>query len=44
MADVRAYRVLLTPDPVDGGFTARVPAFPAIITQGDNVQDALAMA
>ncbi len=44
MADVRAYRVLLTPDPEDGGFTVRVPAFPAIITQGDDVQDALAMA
>lgn len=44
MADVRAYRVLLTPDPEDGGYVVRVPAFPAIITQGDDVQDALAMA
>jgi predicted RNase H-like HicB family nuclease len=44
MAEVRAYRVLLTPDPEDGGFNVRVPAFPAIHTQGDDVQDALAMA
>jgi predicted RNase H-like HicB family nuclease len=44
MADVRAYRVLLTPDPEDGGFVVRVPAFPAIITQGNDVADALAMA
>jgi predicted RNase H-like HicB family nuclease len=44
MGDFRAYRVFLTPDPDDGGFVVRVPAFPAIITQGDDVQDALSMA
>ncbi len=44
MPDVRAYQVLLTPDAEDGGFVVRVPAFPSIITQGDDVGDALAMA
>jgi antitoxin HicB len=44
VADLRAYRVLLTPDLDDGGYVVRVPAFPAIITQGDDVSDALARA
>jgi predicted RNase H-like HicB family nuclease len=43
MADVRAYRVLLTPED-EGGFSVSVPAFPAIHTQGDDLADALAMA
>ena len=44
MADLRAYRVLLIPEPDDGGYIVRVPAFPAIITQGDDISDASAMA
>jgi predicted RNase H-like HicB family nuclease len=39
-----AHRVILTADPDDGGFLVRVPVFPAIITQGDDVANALAMA
>jgi len=44
VAERRAYRVLLTPEPDDGGYVVRVPAFPAIITQGDDISDALTMA
>jgi len=44
VADLRAYRVFLTPDPDDGGYVVRVPAFPGIITQGNDISDALAMA
>lgn len=38
------YTVLLIPDIEVGGFTVRVPAIPAIITEGDDRLHALAMA
>ncbi len=38
-----AYTVILEPEP-EGGFRVCVPAFPEIHTQGDDVDDALAMA
>jgi len=37
------YSVTLRPEP-EGGFTVRVPAFPEIVTYGENEQEALAMA
>ncbi|MGP6157162.1 MAG: type II toxin-antitoxin system HicB family antitoxin [Vulcanimicrobiaceae bacterium] len=37
------YTVVLDPDP-EGGFTVTVPSLPAIVTQGDNVEVALANA
>jgi len=43
MADARAFDVLLRPEP-EGGFTVRVPAFPEIVTYGDDEAEALAMA
>lgn len=43
MADVRAFDVLLRPEP-DGGFTVRVPALPEIVTYGEDEAEALAMA
>ena len=43
MAHGRAFDVLLRPEP-EGGFTVRVPAFPEIVTWGDDEAEALAMA
>ena len=37
------YSVTLRPEP-EGGFTVRVPAFPEIVTFGEDEQQALAMA
>ena len=41
---MRRYSVLLIPDDVDGGYTVTVPVLPGIVTQGETVEDALAMA
>lgn len=38
------YTVLLEPDLDDGGFTVTVPELPGCITQGETLDDALAMA
>jgi predicted RNase H-like HicB family nuclease len=38
------YTVLLIPDTEAGGFTVRVPAIPAIVTEGDDREQALEMA
>ena len=43
MSDARTYTVVLRPEP-EGGFTVRVPAFPEIVTYGEDEQQALAMA
>jgi antitoxin HicB len=37
------YAVILHPDP-HGGFAVSVPAFPEIATQGETVEEAIAMA
>lgn len=37
------YTVLLEPDE-DGGYTVTVPALPGVATEGDTLQEALAMA
>lgn len=39
----RAFDVILRPEP-EGGFTARVPMFPEIVTWGGDEDEALAMA
>jgi antitoxin HicB len=39
--DGLSYRVILEPDPDDGGFNVVIPAFPRAHTQGDDVADAL---
>jgi predicted RNase H-like HicB family nuclease len=41
--DSLAYAVILEPEAA-GGFSVTVPAFPEIHTQGESVDDALAMA
>ena len=43
MADVQSFDVLLRPEP-EGGFTVRVPAFPEIVTFGEDETEALVMA
>jgi antitoxin HicB len=43
MPQNHAYSVVLCPEP-EGGFTVRVPAFPEIVTYGQDEQEALAMA
>jgi len=37
----RTYRVVLDPDPEDGGYTVTVPAMPGVVTQGDTVGQCL---
>ena len=39
-----AYTILLDPDPETGSFTVTVPALPGVVTQGDSVEEAIAMA
>jgi len=43
MTIVRDYTVVLNPE-ADGGFSVTVPALPEIATQGEALEDALAMA
>ena len=38
---MKTYTVVLTPDPIDGGFIATVPALPGCVTQGDTVEEAI---
>jgi antitoxin HicB len=43
VAHDRTFAVVLEPQP-EGGFTVLVPALPEIVTEGDNEEEALAMA
>jgi antitoxin HicB len=38
------YSVLLIPDTESGGFVVEVPALPGCVTQGETVEEAMAMA
>ena len=38
---MRRYTVMLTPDPVEGGYSVSVPALPGCYTQGDTLDEAL---
>ena len=38
------YTVVLIPDPDAGGYVAYVPAIPHCVTEGDTVEEAIAMA
>ncbi|MHB0869414.1 MAG: type II toxin-antitoxin system HicB family antitoxin, partial [Chloroflexota bacterium] len=38
------YTVILHADPEEGGYTVTVPAFPGCVTQGETVEEAVAMA
>ncbi len=41
---MRRYTILLDPDPEDGSYTVTVPALPGIVTQGRDLDEAIAMA
>ena len=38
------YRVVLDPDPDEGGYTVRVPALPGCVTEGESVDEYIANA
>jgi antitoxin HicB len=38
------YTIILQPDQEEGGYTVTVPALPGCITQGDTMDEAIAMA
>ena len=40
----RNYTILLHPDPEEGGYTVTVPALPGCVTQGETLEEAIAMA
>ncbi len=41
---MRHYTILLHPDKEQGGYWVSVPALPGILTQGDSLEEAIAMA
>lgn len=43
MRDLR-YSAILYPDPEGGGYTVRVPSLPGLTTQGETLEEAIAMA
>ncbi len=40
----REYTILLDPDEAEGGYTVTVPALPGCVTQGETLDEAIAMA
>ena len=38
------FTVILHPDPEEGGYTVTVPSLPGVVTQGETLEEALAMA
>jgi antitoxin HicB len=38
------YTIILDPDPDEGGYTVTVPALPGCVTQGETLEEAIAMA
>jgi antitoxin HicB len=41
---MKDFHVVLTEDPIDGGYVATVPEIPEIITEGDTIEEAMEMA
>jgi predicted RNase H-like HicB family nuclease len=39
-----SYTIILDPDSEEGGYTVTVPALPGVVTQGDTLEEAIAMA
>lgn len=39
-----AYTIILHPDEEEGGYTVTVPALPGCVTQGETLEEAIAMA
>ncbi len=40
----RQYTIILDPDEEEGGYTVTVPALPGCVTQGETLEEAIAMA
>ena len=38
------YTIILDPDPEQGGYMVTVPALPGYVTQGETIEEAIAMA
>lgn len=38
------YTIILDPDPEEGGYTVSVPSLPGCVTQGETLEEAIAMA
>ena len=38
------YTIILDPDPDEGGYVVTVPALPGCVTQGETLEEAIAMA
>ncbi|MEO9029783.1 MAG: type II toxin-antitoxin system HicB family antitoxin [Ktedonobacteraceae bacterium] len=38
------YTIILEPDPDEGGYTVTVPSLPGCVTQGETIEEAIAMA
>ena len=38
------YTIILHPDPEEGGYTVTVPSLPGCVTQGETMEEAIAMA
>lgn len=39
----RRYTIILYPDAEEGGYTVTVPALPGCVTQGETIEEAIAM-
>ncbi|MDO8671969.1 MAG: type II toxin-antitoxin system HicB family antitoxin [Dehalococcoidia bacterium] len=40
----RRYTIVLMPEPEEGGYSVIVPALPGCVTQGETIEEAIAMA
>ena len=40
----RQYTIILYPEPEEGGYSVTVPALPGCVTQGETLEEAIAMA
>jgi predicted RNase H-like HicB family nuclease len=40
----RQYTIVLIPEPEEGGYSVMVPALPGCVTQGETIEEAVAMA
>ncbi len=44
MSKKREYTIVLIPEPEEGGYSVIVPALPGCVTQGETIDEAIAMA
>ena len=44
MTTERHYTIILYPEPEAGGYSVTVPALPGCVTQGETIEEAIAMA